>query len=75
MARNEHPDPRIEARRRALAAALASNRLEGHEPDPAFADIHEARAAGRIDHRRAMHEVERRILGTVRAQMQQPGPP
>ena len=50
-------------RRAALRAAIASNRLEGQEPDPSFADIHEARAAGEIGHEEALHEMERRILG------------
>lgn len=50
-------------RRAALRSAMASNRLEGQDPDPTFADIHEARAAGEIGHEEALREVERRILG------------
>ncbi len=59
-------DERIAARRRALEAAVASNRLEGHEPDPAFADLHEARISGQLGHGAAMDEMVRRVLGPAR---------
>ena len=56
----------ISGRRRALDSAVASNRLEGHEADPAFADLHEAMVAGRIGFEAAMGEVVKRVIGSPR---------
>ena len=62
----EDASEKIAERRRALDSAVASNRLEGHEADPAFADLHEAMIAGRLGLDAAMDEVVKRVLGPPR---------